>query len=110
LKTIVVFLFSISLIFGFYNTNQAQNHIGENIEVCGKIKEIYHHKNGHIFLDLDGKYPNQKMTLIIWNDYKNNFNNINFKNKYICVKGFIKTYKDKIEMFLENKSQIVTIK
>ena len=92
--------------FASISTIEAKNHIGEDIEVCGIVDGIYHHRNGHIFLNLDGKYPNQKMSVIIWKDYVNNFKNIHFLNKIICVKGIIKEYKNKPEMFLEEKNQL----
>ena len=106
MKKLILFFMIISLSFASIKTTQAKNYIGQQEEVCGKVDGIYHHRNGHIFLNIDGKYPNQKMSVIIWKNYVNNFNGIHFLNKIICVKGIIKEYKNKPEMFLENKSQL----
>ena len=104
MKKLLMVVFIISSLFASFTTVEAKNHIGENIEVCGKVDGIYHHRNGHIFLNLDGKYPNQKMSVIIWKDYVNNFKHIHFLNKVICVTGIIKSYKNKPEIFLKNRS------
>jgi len=106
MKKILLFLLMFNFIFASISTTEAKNHIGENIEVCGKVDGVYHHRNGHIFLNLDGKYPNQKMSVIIWKDYVNNFKGFHFLDKSICVKGLIKIYKGIPEMFLENKNQL----
>jgi hypothetical protein len=106
MKKLILFLLMFGLVFAFYTTDQVKNHIGENIEVCGKVDGVYHHRNGHIFLNLDGKYPNQKMSIIIWKDYVNNFKNLHFLNKRICVKGFVREYKNIPEIYLKDKKQI----
>jgi exonuclease VII large subunit len=105
-KIILSSLLLLTSLFASYTTNQIKNHIGENIEVCGKVEGVYHHRNGHIFLNIDGKYPNQKMSVIIWENYVNNFKNMNFLNKKICVKGIVKEYKNIPEIYLENKTQL----
>jgi DNA/RNA endonuclease YhcR with UshA esterase domain len=105
-KIILSSLLLLTSLFASYTTSQAKNHIGKNIEVCGEVDDVYNHKNGHIFLNIDGKYPNQKMSIVIWKNYTNNFKNITFLNKTICVKGIVKEYKNMPEIYLENKDQM----
>jgi len=106
MKKIILLLGAFYFAFAAYTTIEAKSHIGEYAEVCGKVYGIYHHKKGHIFINLDGKYPNQKMTFIIWSRYKDNFNYLNFNGKTICAKGVIKEYKGRTEMFIKTQKQI----
>ena len=111
MKKVLLFILIITFTFAFISTTEAKNHIGEYAEVCGKIYGVYHHRNGHIFLNLDGKYPHQKMSVIIWKRYTTEFKEYHLLEKHIlgktiCVKGVIKSYKNIPEIFLKNKYQL----
>jgi len=106
MKKLIYFLLIFNFLFASISTTEAKKHIGEYVEVCGKVDGIYHHRNGHIFLNLDGRYPNQKMSVIIWKRYVDEFKNLHFLGKNICVKGLIKEYKGIPEIFLKNRHQV----
>jgi len=106
MKKLALLFISFALAFAAYSTTEAKSHIGEYAEVCGKVYGVYHHRNGHLFLNLDGRYPHQKMTVVIWKEYVDNFDSIRFKNRRICVQGRIRCYKGKPEIFLKSRSQL----
>jgi exonuclease VII large subunit len=106
MKKIILFLVIFNFTFASISTVEAKKHIGEYVEVCGRVDGVYHHRNGHLFLNLDGKYPNQKMSVIIWKRYVNEFKNFYFLGKTICIKGVVKEYKGTPEIFLKNRYQV----
>ncbi len=106
MKKIILIFLSFAVAFAAYSTTEVKKHIGEYAEVCGKVSGVYYHRNGHIFLDLDGNYPHQKMTVVIWKEYVDNFESMHFKNRHICVQGRIRLYKGKPEIFLKSRSQL----
>jgi len=103
-KLLLIFL-AIKVVFAI-STSQAYKYIGESVEICGKVKEVFKHSNGHVFLNIDGKYPNQKMEFLIWHKYLKNFRGIDFLNKEICVKGLVREYRGRLQIFLKNKNQL----
>ena len=103
----IIFLFFIlaNILFAI-PAKDAYKYVGESVEVCGKVVEIFRHNNGHVFLNIDGRYPNQKISFVIWNKYTKNFRGLRLKNKKICVKGLIREYRGRLQIFLKNKNQL----
>lgn len=48
-----------------YSTQEAASHEGEQAAVCGLVSGV-HSSQKAWFINLDGKYPNQLYTLVIW--------------------------------------------
>lgn len=62
-----------------------------------------------MFLDIDGKYPNSKLTVVIFQDDLKNFKEYPerfYKDKQICITGEIKEYKKKIEIVMKEEKEI----
>jgi len=96
---VIVNLYAIS-------AKDAYKYIGDSVKVCGRVEEIFRHNNGHLFLNIDGKYPHQKITFVIWNKFTKNFKGIHFRNRYICAKGLIREYRGGLQIFLKTRSQL----
>ena len=86
----------------------------EEITVCGKVEEITtmnRIKGKPTFLNMNGLYPNQKITLVIWRD-----NLLKFEQgvdylfqKKVRVKGKVENYKGKPQIVIKNPSEIVVL-
>ncbi len=99
------------LFAGNYTTDQAANHIGENATVCGIVTGGHYAKSSGgqpTFINLDGKYPNHKFTIVIWGKNRHNFSSPErrYNNKRVCVTGVIDTYKGIPQIEAISKSQL----
>lgn len=89
-------------------------HVGERVEVVGRIQGSYHgttqYGNPYVFLNF-GKYPNQTFTIAVWSEGISALSNkgisINtLSSKWVSITGVINTYSEKPQMTLESPSQI----
>lgn len=81
-------------------------HVGETVMACGTLAEIKHLSNRH-YLKLDKKYPNQTLTLLVWdNDYRwfeQRFGNIDkLVGRRFCARGKIEEYKNNMQIKVTN--------
>ena len=88
------------------NTNEAPFFVGKNVIACGVLKQVKKFKKG-LYLNMDDRYPNQSITLILWDDdfdaFYKRFGDIrNYTGKVICGKGIITEYKGRSQMSLIN--------
>ena len=80
--------------------------------ICGTVVSTYYSRNAKgspTYLNFERKYPNQIFVGVIWGNSRSNFDNAPeriFKNKKICVKGTIRTFKGIPQIYLRNNSQI----
>ncbi len=109
-KIFFVFLLGCAVFAKTVSIDNVGEYIGDEVRVCGKVYSVYFAKNSKgqpTFLNIDGYYPNQKLTVVVWGIYKSRFSSLkNLKNKHICVKGYIEVYKNKFEIVLKNKNQL----
>jgi DNA/RNA endonuclease YhcR with UshA esterase domain len=109
------FVLFLLFLFTAYSQNkipasEAKNHIGENAIVKGTITEVYHSRGGTCFLDIEGHYPNNLFSAVIFKSDSGKFKGIDsFEGKAVEVKGKIKEYKDKPEIILKSLNQIKII-
>ena len=100
------------LLFGStYTTNVAGSHIGEHATVCGIVSGGHYAKSSRgkpTFINLDGAYPNQNFTIVIWGSERDQFGSPErkYKHKKICATGVIETYKGIPQIVVQDKSQI----
>jgi hypothetical protein len=91
---------------------EAKNHIGDSLTVCGTIdggKFLENANRQPTLLDMGGSYPNQALTLLIWGDNRSHFSykpEESLKGKEVCVTGRIILYRDKPEIILSSEDQI----
>lgn len=93
--------------------DDAKNHIGDSVKICTKIyggKYLESTKGTTTFLNAGGYYPNALLTIVIWADARKEFNNSPeefYKGKEVCIPWKIELYKDKPQIVVTSKSQIV---
>ena len=93
-----------------YSSEEANIHIGEFAVVQGTLYNVYLSNKGNLFLNVDGKYPNQKFSGVIFNEYVQLFNISKLRNKIgknIIIKGLIKRYRGKAEIIIRKRDQIL---
>ena len=108
-KLLILPFIIIHLFAATYTSTEAKSHIGDFAAICGKVYQVYFTRKGHIFLNIDGRYPNNKAAFVIWKKYKNSFDLKkieSLENKNICAEGIIREYRGKPEIFLKESSQI----
>jgi hypothetical protein len=93
---------------------QLLEHVGERVEVIGRISGRYDGiaRNGHpyVFLNI-GPYPIQTFTIVIWSEGITALNNRgvtigSLTSEWVSITGVISTYMGKPQMTLEGASQI----
>lgn len=89
----------------------SKGYIGENVTVCGivsSVSNISHSGKNPIFINLGPAYPSQVFTVVVWKEHQNSlkldFNTI--KNKTICVKGVISSYRGIPQIEINEDSKI----
>ena len=88
-------------------------HIGDSVKVCAKIYGgifLERVKDTPTFLNVGGSYPNNPLTIVIWADVRKEFEQKPeefYKDKAVCIFGKITLYKDKPQIVLYNKNQLV---
>lgn len=85
---------------------KAPFHVGKTVMACGQLAEIKHLENRH-YLNLDRMYPNQTLTLLVWdNNYKwfeERFGRLDgLVGKRFCARGTIEEYKNNLQMKVNN--------
>ncbi len=94
-----------------YTSTEAINHIGEFASVKGKVYQVYISRKGTIFLNIDGIYPNNPFSAVIFNSDAPKFTNIrSLEGKTIIVTGLIRTYQGKPEIIIREPNQIKIVK
>jgi hypothetical protein len=91
---------------------EAKNHVGDSVTVCGSVDGGKYLENAHgqpTLLDMGGAYPNQALTLLIWGDNRSHFSyepEDALRGKEVCVTGKIILFKDKPEIILDSEAQV----
>jgi hypothetical protein len=92
--------------------SEAGAHIGEEATVCGVVASATFASRSRrqpTFLNLDKPYPDHVFTAVIWGADRHAFNpapEVAYRNKRICVNGFIKEYKGRPEVIVTSPAQI----
>lgn len=88
-------------------------HVGDSVKICAKVygvKYLENAKNSPTFVNVGGAFPNQLFTIVIWNDVRKQFEKAPeelLNNKEICVTGKVEMFKDRPQIVLKGKEQIV---
>ncbi|TAM95850.1 MAG: DNA-binding protein [Chitinophagaceae bacterium] len=93
------------------SADSAANYVGKEITVTGTVSGEYfdHHAKGEpTFLDIDGSYPDQAFTIVIWKEDRDKFKYLleSIEGKNIAIKGKVTLYRGKPEMEVTNPGQI----
>jgi len=98
---------------GTITPDEAINHVGQKVTVCGKVfggKYLEESNGKPTFINIGAAFPNSPFTVVIFNDDRINFDykpEEFLNNKQICVTGTVKEYKGKAEIIVSKESQIV---
>jgi endonuclease G len=82
---------------------------GKKYEVCGKVVSATKHEKGHVFINLDKKFPNQIFSVSIFDSNIKNFDyepEVYLINKEVCFTGVIGDYQGTPNMVLEHGKQV----
>lgn len=88
-------------------------HVGDSVTVCGKVYSARYMdgaKNKPTFLNVGAAYPNQVLTVVIWDTVRQQFNGkpeALFANKEICITGRIELYNNKPQIVIDKPEKIV---
>lgn len=112
---LIILAYNISYSQTEISSNKAKYYVGEYVTVTGKVKEIKESCAGNIFLNIENKYPDNPLTIVIYasdcddiqSDLSTNW--LNLLDETITVSGIIENYQDKPEIILEKAGQIVGI-
>lgn len=93
------------------NTNGVEAFIddGKKHTVCGKVVSTKKVKKGHVFLNLDKKFPNQIFSVSIFKSSIPNFDyepEIYLKDQEVCFTGKIGNYKGTPSMVIDDGKQV----
>lgn len=86
------------------NTNSGKKHT-----VCGTVVGAKKHQKGHVFIDVDKKFPNQIFSVSIFESELKNFSyqpEVYLLKQEVCFIGEIANYKNTPNMVISNEKQI----
>ena len=85
---------------------QAYKHIGDYRVVCGYVAQVKGFSKGK-YLNLGTSYPNQDVTVVVWNSDMGNFDNLDqYEGRDICVQGTVSSYKGTPQIKLSSMNQL----
>lgn len=73
---------------------------------CGTVAQVANNKKAH-YINLDNRYPNQTLSILIWNNklegFEQRFGKLKqFENQRVCARGKITEYKNTLQMQVSN--------
>ncbi|WP_439241908.1 hypothetical protein [Lonepinella sp. BR2474] len=85
-------------------TYKAGLYLNQETTVCGRAVEVTKGKK-QTFINIDGKYPNQKITFLIWDsnlsEFLNKYSSLStLTNERVCAKGKIIKYKKQFQIIV----------
>ncbi len=114
MKNIIILLLCLS---GFSSSAQkeinivdAKNYAGDNVRICTKIYGgRYFERDSLTLLNAGGYYPNAPLTVVIRAAARKEFNKPEeyFRGSEVCLTGKVEIYKNKPQIEIKSKDQIV---
>jgi endonuclease G len=94
-----------------FNTVQAKIYVdsGDQVCVCGTVVSTKKTRNGHVFLNLDKRFPNQIFTVTIWKDDLINFSydpSVALEGKKMCFTGKVSDFDGTPSMNLDREKAV----
>ena len=110
-KDDVVFISQDKLPKNAVNTSRVKGMVNNSKPqtVCGKVVNTKKHEKGHVFIDLDKKFPNQVFSVSIFVSSIKNFDyepEVYLMNQEVCFTGKVGEYRDTPNMIIENSKQV----
>lgn len=91
--------------------SQAPFYLGKVVYACGQVAELSRFKKG-IYLNLDKTYPNQSLTLVVWQDTLDMLAGSAERvqalvNKSVCIEGQIDQYNSALQIKIADINDII---
>jgi hypothetical protein len=90
-------------------TAQARAHDGESGKVCGTVGNEHTamaSQGKPTFLDLDSAFPEQKFTLLVWDEDRANVGELPRVGAHICAVGVINYYHGVPQITIRSSTQL----
>jgi hypothetical protein len=90
-------------------------HVGDSVKVCGRVYGIRFLETAKVqptFINMGGAFPNQLLTVVIWSDVRKTFETVSeelFKDKEICVVGKVELFRERAQVVVREKGQVVIL-
>jgi len=115
MKYILVAILCISCTASFaqqeIKVDDAKNHVGENVKICTKIYGgKFFERDTLTLLNAGAPYPDAPLVVVIHGEARKLFNNKPeeyYKGAEVCITGTVELFKEKPEIIVTNKDQIV---
>src|SRR5450432_1639245 len=115
MKLILVALFCLTAFSSFAQTeikiDDAKNHVGDIVKICTKIYGgKFLQRDTLTLLNAGGYYPDAPLTIVIRAGARKEFNTdpvAYYKGAEVCITGKIELFKDKPQIVVATKSQLV---
>jgi DNA/RNA endonuclease YhcR with UshA esterase domain len=89
----------------------ADEHVGEDVVVEGRVASVYTSRKGNTFLNFEQPYPDQVFTAVLFRQNRRLFGDLRrYEGRVVRVSGRIKLYRGKPEIILDSPSQLQTAK
>lgn len=89
------------------STGEASSHVGQYATVEGVVGEVKTSKGGTTFIDLDGHYPNEALSGVIFSSDTAAVGDISkLTGKKIDMSGTIQLYRGRPEIIVKSRGQI----
>lgn len=95
--------------------DDVQNHVGDSVKIMAKIytgKYLESAERTPTFLDVGGKYPHEKLTLVIFGDVRKQFKDAPetfYEGREEWITGKIELFKDKPQIVIYSPGQIYDV-
>ena len=92
---------------------EVASHVGDSVKVCGKIltgRYLDRSESGPTLLNMGKPFPDQYLTVVIYKKDRNKFDVVpetDLINKEVCVTGVVVLFKEKPQIVLYNKEQLI---
>ena len=88
-----------------FSLNNFEKYVGKKVTLCDTVYSFKLFNDTLTMLNMGGKYPNQKFTVIVTGkEIQLNLDDI--KGKHICVTGDLSKYNNKPEVMIYHPNQI----
>jgi hypothetical protein len=93
-----------------FTASEAAAHVRETVTVCGKVTGTHYaaaSRGKPTFINFDKPYPNQDFTVMVWDDDRAGFGDLDkYTGRQICAHGVITEYRGKPEMILRSPDSL----
>jgi hypothetical protein len=97
--------------FKVIKSDSVKAYVGKEVTIKGVVTEVMVMKSGLAYLNIDGKYPDNKFTALVFKRDAEPFGDLKvWEKKKVEITGKIDDYKGKPQMVLSKPDQIKAVK